>query len=272
MEEWVDDRLAEAGLHRTGELTCVHDRPWATVYTAPTIGGPVWLKAPGPGARFEVALYELLAKVAPDRIPRPIALDLDRCLLLLPDGGATLGAQLGELDLTDTLVTVLPQYGQLQRDLVPYTDSLLSFGVTDMRPAIMPARFDKAVAVTDPPRAVREMRATFTEWCARLDASPVPASLDHNDLHMWNVFFAGGQARFYDWGTVLNWSLRSSAAASFRRRVLEARTSLFEHTPRSVRRRLLHSAPGSYRTRSRACSSRSRWSATSWASAPPTRP
>jgi hypothetical protein len=200
MEEWVDDRLAEAGLRRTGELTCVHDRPWATVYTAPTTGGPVWLKAPGPGVRFEVALYELLAKVAPDRIPRPIALDLDRCLLLLPDGGATLGAQLGELDLTDALVTVLPQYGQLQRDLVPCTDSLLSFGVTDMRPAIMPARFDEAVAVTDPPRAVREMRATFTEWCARLEASPVPASLDHNDLHMWNIFFAGGQARFYDWG------------------------------------------------------------------------
>lgn len=200
MDEWVDARLAEAGLHRTGDITCVHDRPWATVYTAPTTGGLVWLKVPGPGSRFEVPLYELLARVAPDRIPHPIALDLDLGLLLLPDGGATLGAQLGELDVTEALVTTLPQYGQLQRDLVPHTDNLLSFGVTDMRPAIMPARFDEAVAVAGPPRAVREMRATFAEWCARLGASPIPASLDHNDLHLWNIFFAGGQARFYDWG------------------------------------------------------------------------
>jgi Phosphotransferase enzyme family len=204
-EKWLDRRLAEVGMRRTGPVTCPHDRPWGTVHTAPTTGGPVWLKAPCPATVFEVALYELLEKVVPARIPRPIAVDHDRGWVLLPDGGATLGDQVDDAELADVLVVVLPQYAQLQRDLAPHVTELLSFGVADMRPAIMPGRFDEALAVVEERagrqlHAVREMRATFVGWCERLAASRVGASLDHNDLHPWNVFFDAGQARFYDWG------------------------------------------------------------------------
>jgi hypothetical protein len=175
------------------------------VHTAPTTGGPVWLKAPGPGTVFEVALYGLLEKVAPERVPRPIAVDLDRGWVLLPDGGGTLGEQLGDVALADALVAVLPQYGQLQRDLAPHADELMSFGVADMRPPVMPARFDEAVAAVEARAgrrldAVRETRATFVEWCGRLEVSVVAPSIDHNDLHPWNMFLAAGRARFYDWG------------------------------------------------------------------------
>lgn len=209
-EEWLDEQLAAVGRRRTGPVTCPHDRPWGTVHTAPTSDGPVWLKAPGPGTAFEVALYELLAEVAPERIPCPLAVDVARGWVLLPDGGTTLRARLDDVDLADALVTVLPQYGQLQRDLAPHVDRLVSFGVTDMRPAIMPTRFDEAVAAVERRAAaarmglslgpVREMRATFLDWCARLATSPVAASLDHNDLHPANVFIEAGRARFYDWG------------------------------------------------------------------------
>jgi hypothetical protein len=196
--EWLDQRLAAAGLRRTGEITCPHDRPWGTVHTAPTTGGPVWLKAPGAGTVFEVALYELLGEVAPDHALRPIAVDPDRGWILLPDGGTTLGD--AGTDLVDGLVTVLPQYAALQRDLAGHTGALLSCGVADMRPATMPGRFDEAVAAITAPPEVHALRGTYAEWCARLAASPVPASIDHNDLHPWNVFLDGGHARFYDWG------------------------------------------------------------------------
>ncbi len=190
-------------MRRTGPVTCQHDRPWGTVHSASTTGGPVWLKAPGPGTVFEVALYELLEKAAPAGIPRPIAVDVARGWVLLPDGGPTLGDL--DVDLVDTLVTVLPRYGQLQRDLSPHADELVSMGVADMRPAVMPDRFDEAVAAVEARAgrrvdAVREMRATFVDWCVRLGESPVAASIDHNDLHPWNIFYAGGQAKFYDWG------------------------------------------------------------------------
>ncbi|MFI7680795.1 phosphotransferase [Actinophytocola sp. NPDC049390] len=201
--EWLDERLAAAGLRRTGEITCPHDRPWSTVHTAQTTGGPVWLKAPGPGTVFEVALYELLARVTPAWVLHPIAVDLDRGWVLLPDGGTTLAES--DTDLVAALVAVLPEYGRLQRALAPHTGALLSFGVADMRPHVMPDRFDEAVAsVTattgDPLDEVRAMRPAYAQWCARLAASPVPASIDHNDLHPGNVFADGDHIRFYDWG------------------------------------------------------------------------
>jgi aminoglycoside phosphotransferase (APT) family kinase protein len=86
-----------------------------------------------------------------------------------------------------------------------------------MRPAIMPTRFDQAL------KAVRRylerhgdadelatyervvaLRDAFAEWCARLSLAPGAPSLDHNDLHPWNMLVldgeAVGNARFYDWG------------------------------------------------------------------------
>jgi hypothetical protein len=213
---WADRRLADAGLERTGETTQPHLRPWGTVLKIPTVTGPAWLKAPGPGTVFEVALYELLGRVAPDWVLPPIAVDVERGWVLLPDGGTTLGDRLDEVDLTDALVTILPRYAQLQRDLVPHVDALLSFGIADMRPAAMPARFDEALDWVgryvddrgrDGDREILERAAahrdTFMGWCDRLRAGVVPASLDHNDLHPWNIFVAGddgSEGRFYDWG------------------------------------------------------------------------
>jgi hypothetical protein len=203
---WLDDRLAAAGIERTGEVRQPRLRAWGTVLTAPTTRGPVWLKAPGPGTAFEVALYGLLAAVVPDRVLAPIAVDTARGWLLLPDGGPTL-----DDEAFDELAANLARYAQLQRDLSSHVDSLLESGVADMRPAAMPARFAEALALTSryatdhgtrDDRAalagIAEMEDEFGGWCARLAASPVPASLDHNDLHPGNIFASG--TRFYDWG------------------------------------------------------------------------
>ena len=74
----------------------------------------------------------------------------------------------------------------------------------------MAERFDEALDATSDHanaadrathRRVEAMRDTFTAWCEQLAASRVPTSLDHNDLHPWNVLGDGaGDARFYDWG------------------------------------------------------------------------
>ncbi|MCT2582876.1 aminoglycoside phosphotransferase family protein [Actinophytocola gossypii] len=199
---WMDGRLTAAGIARTGPVVEHRVRAWGTVLTAPTDRGPVWFKAPGPRTVFEVRLYEVLAAVVPDRVLTPIATDPERGWLLLPDGGPTLDG-----DLT-VLAEVLPRYGALQRDLASHVDSMLAVGVTDMRPAAMPARFDEAVEVArsraespDDHAAIDEVvasRPEFVSWCDRLAASPVPSSLDHNDLHPANVFADG--TRFYDWG------------------------------------------------------------------------
>ena len=209
---WLDERLAASGIRRTGEVSQPHLRPWATALRAPTDRGPVWLKAAGPETAFEVALYQLLERAAPERVLAPIASDPGRGWVVLPDGGVTLGERLGELDPVEAMAVVLPEYGRLQRDLAPRVDELLRLGLADMRAAVMPRRFEEAVEAVgryverrgtgsdhETVRRVLAMRGRFGEWCARLQGAAVGASLDHNDLHWWNVF-VDGRVRFYDWG------------------------------------------------------------------------
>jgi hypothetical protein len=211
---WVDERLAEAGLERTGEMEQRSLRPWASVLRVPTSAAPVWLKATGPQARFEVRLYRLLHEVAPERVLTPLATSVERGWVLLPDGGPSLGDRLEGPALVDALGEALPAYGRLQLDLAPRTHELLELGVSDMRPEIMPSRFDEAVEAVrayverrdgdDSERSrlqeVVAMRDTVERWCGQLAASGVPASLDHNDLHAWNILGSGSDVRFYDWG------------------------------------------------------------------------
>jgi Phosphotransferase enzyme family len=210
---WVDDRLAEAGLERTGEPEERSMRPWAAVFRVPASGGPVWLKATGPQARFEVGLYGLLQSVAPDRVLTPLGVSMERAWLLLPDGGPSFGDRLEGPPLVAALGEALPAYARLQRDLIPHAQDLLELGVSDMRPGIMPSRFDEAVDAvgayverrgeTSERAQLRDvvgMRETVAGWCDRLAVSAVQPSLDHNDLHAWNILGDPADPRFYDWG------------------------------------------------------------------------
>ena len=71
----------------------------------------------------------------------------------------------------------------------------------------MLGRFDEALEATSDSAdgathvRVEARRGTFAAWCEQLAASQLTASLDHNDLHPWNVLGDGADgARFYDWG------------------------------------------------------------------------
>jgi hypothetical protein len=195
---WLDEQLSAAGIQRVGEIEQPHLRPWATVLRAATSAGVVWLKAAGPGTRFEVGLYELLERAAPDQVLEPMAIDLARGWLLLPDGGVPLGEQAGGSALIDAMTEVLPQYGELQRRVAPHVKGLLALGITDMRAHVMPQRFEEALDLVGARvrnhtertslQRVSRLRATFASWCGRLAAVPGQGSLDHNDLHPWNVF------------------------------------------------------------------------------------
>ncbi len=214
---WVDERLRERGIERTGELELVRERPWATIMRCPTTSGVVWLKAAGEATAFEAPLYELLAEAVPDRILVPLGVDAERGWILLPDGGPSLGVELEGPEMLEALVEVVPQYARMQRELAPHADRTLAEGVPDMRPAIMPTRFEEALEAASghvqrrgagSERAtlqrVAELRDAVAAWSERLAALPGPASIDHNDLHPWNILAgeAGGfeRARFYDWG------------------------------------------------------------------------
>jgi hypothetical protein len=213
---WLDQQLLSHGARRTSAVTQPHLRPWATILTARTTRGPIWLKATGPANSFEAGLYELLNRAVPKRVLAPIALDLERGWMLLPDGGPALADRLAGAELAEALAAILRCYARLQRDFAPESDSALALGVADMRAEIMPTRFDEALETvgrskvdrSHPSReTLREVAAlceTYRSWCERLAAAPGTASLDHNDLHPWNMLVPRldrpDQVRFYDWG------------------------------------------------------------------------
>jgi Phosphotransferase enzyme family len=215
--QWLDERLAAAAIERTGEPERESDRPWATVWSVPTDEGTVWLKGSGGGTLFEAGLYGILERVAPGRVLTPIALDVERGWMVLPDGGPLLADVVPDEGLADALAAILPGWAELQLAAAPEVDALLELGVADMRPAELPGRFEEALAAAaryaehhgDESHAatlneVEGLRETVARWCEQLAEMPGRASLDHNDLHPWNIFVAGDDlatsAKFYDWG------------------------------------------------------------------------
>ena len=214
---WVDDQLGRNGVRRVGEPD-ERIRNWSSVWKVPTDDGQVWFKAEGVGQAFEAKLYPVLQRLVPRHVLHPLAVDLERHWLLLPDGGPILRSVVGEdaERLVDAMVAFLPEYAQLQLDLVPHVDELLTVGVADMTPAVMPRRFDEAVQVAgtaiesvplpdpaaDTLRRVVAGRGRFVERCEILAAGQVPVTLQHDDLHHGNVFAhePGAPMTFFDWG------------------------------------------------------------------------
>lgn len=172
----------ETHVTRTGPVELHCERPWSTVWHAPTEQGRVWLKA-APG--HEAGLYALLVREVPDAVLHPLAVDVARGWMLLPDGGA----------VPNDVAPALPAYARVQRTLAAHVEELLALGVEDMRPAVMPARLAEAEAKTG--ADMSDVRERFEEACARLAAAPGGATLDHNDLHSNNVLTGD---RFFDWG------------------------------------------------------------------------
>ena len=212
---WIDDALRRHGRSRTGPVEQPRIRPWGTVLRAATAEGFVWLKAGADGTAVEAALYEVLARVTPDAILVPLAVDAPRGWVLLPDGGPSLHEATEGEELLDGLTAALPSYAALQLAMAATADELVALGVTDMRPAALPERFEQALAATEPyahrrgapddadlHARIAERRGDVARLADQLAAAPVSPSLDHNDLHAGNVLLAadGTGARFYDWG------------------------------------------------------------------------
>lgn len=195
---WMEDELAAAGIEPTGALEVTRERPWASVGRIATSRGVLWLKASAPATAFEAGIYAVLAEVASEHVLAPVAIDTAHGRVLLPDGGPPLGEELAGDALAAAMGPALRAYADLQRAATPRVGTLLDAGVPDMRPAVLPARLDAALAFVPVELAhrLRPLRARVVAWCDQLTAAT--PSLDHNDLHPFNMLDGG--RRFYDWG------------------------------------------------------------------------
>lgn len=215
--EWIDRELRGSGFTRTSQVELARMRPWSMLMRAETTAGQVWFKACGAGTAFEPPLYDVLHRVTPEFVLTPLAVDTARGWLLLPDGRPSLSEAVSEDELLDATASVFVHYAEFQLRVSRHLPAILGTGVADMRPSVVPQRFEEALAYVEGyvtrqgNAAVREelariagMRPRVQEWADRLAAAPGAPSLDHNDLHAHNVFVTRVNGslhpRFFDWG------------------------------------------------------------------------
>jgi hypothetical protein len=197
----VQQWLAANKVAPSGPIETVHARPWSTVLRVPTPDGDLFLKQAEPLQAYEASLTVALADRWPDRVPEVVVADTELAWLLLRDGGTTV-ADNGRVE---AFPTALRLYGELQVGETGYVDELLACGVRDLR-------LDVVVDAYEPfferdhglePAEVDALRAhapKYRELCARLGALGLPASIQHDDLHQWNVYVRGDRVAIYDWG------------------------------------------------------------------------
>jgi hypothetical protein len=196
-EEWIRRHVEPVGA-----IKMTHDRPWATVMRVPVAGGVTWFKACAPVQAFEPRLTAELFARWPDRVTEVLAIDETRRWLLLGDAGIAIGDRGNP---PEAWLEALPLYAELQRGEMTYALDHIDHGVPDLRMAVLPAGYERLLAselplAKDDVNRLRDYAPRFTELCAALVEMGIPESVQHDDLHMANLYSDGGNFRIVDWG------------------------------------------------------------------------
>ena len=196
-DDWIQQHVQP-----TGPAEPTHIRPWARVWRIPVADGVVWFKMCAPVQNFEPRLTAELSRRWPDRVGFVLGCDVQRAWLLMADAG-TPAMDLG--NPPELWLSALPLYAQLQRGEAQHAHDHLAHGVPDVRLAALPSLYARLLRSELPiePDEVRRLRtfeSQLARLCRELDACGIPETVQHDDLHMANVYLKAGRMRILDWG------------------------------------------------------------------------
>jgi len=196
-EAWI-----RAHVEPVAAIETVHERPWAMVSRVPLVHGVAWFKECAPVQGFEAQLTASLFSRWPDRVTSVLAHDDERRWLLLADAGRPL-RELG--NPPEMWMSALPRYAELQRGEVAHVEEHLKAGVPDLRVSASAALYEDLLRHelplgTEEIARLHAFAPRFEELSRALEACGVPPSVQHDDLHMNNVYERDGTLRIIDWG------------------------------------------------------------------------
>jgi hypothetical protein len=196
-EKWIRGHVTPAGAIETA-----HERPWSTVLRVPLADAVVWFKACSPVQAFEPRLTAELSARWSDRVSEVVAWDEQRRWLLLADAGTRIES-LG--NPPESWLVVLPRYAELQRGETIHAPAHLAHSVPDLRVASLPARYEELLRqdlplTSDESDRLKAFGGRFEELSAELAGHAIADTIQHDDLHMNNVFAQGERLRVLDWG------------------------------------------------------------------------
>ncbi len=214
-----------------GPIEVVRERAWATVARVPLANGSAWLKACETLHAFEPRLTAELHARAPDLVAEVLAYEEERAWLLLADAGTPID-ELG--NAPEIWLRILPLYAELQRDEAVDAAAHVEHGVPDLRVGALAALYEDLLRL-DLPLSTAELyrlrnhAGRFEQSCAELATAGIPESVQHDDLHMKNVYSLAGVLRILDWGDASISHPFASLVVTFR--FLEERNGLSPDDP-----------------------------------------
>jgi len=201
---WVELEVRRLG-HSVAGVEQVKHWSISSVLRVSTDGPDFYFKVPARLPYFvdEAMVTARLVERFPDYVPAPLAVDLERGWLLLPEFDEVFGWD-APLELRRQ---ALRRFAGLQRRTADLAADLLADGCHDRRLNVLETQVDQLVH--DPEAVARltdeeviELRRLAPELkalCGRLAALGLPSTLVHGDLHMMNVARVGGELVYFDW-------------------------------------------------------------------------
>jgi hypothetical protein len=211
---WIDAELTKHGRRRTEPVEVLHQRPWSTFIRVATDQGTVFFKAPAPPlSDFEAPLTMALSRWRSDVTVPVIAVDPERGWFLSEEAGVTLRSAHPGAEQIEHWVKLLPICAEMQIELAPRLQEMLSFGVPDRRLSKLPELYagilnptnenlrvgQKPGLTTDEYERLKALVPQLSTWCEELAAFGIPETLTHEEVHDANVLVDGERYIFADW-------------------------------------------------------------------------
>jgi hypothetical protein len=192
-EIWV-----RAHVTPTSAVEVTHERPWSTVARVPTTTGRSGSRTCAPVQAFEARLSAELSARWPDRVAVVLAHDVDRRWLLLADAGRGSSISAARRRRGSTCCRRTPSSSAASRH-TPTTMWRTACPTCAWQscPRVTPSSSTTARCRSRPPTARacgRSRRASRA--VRRACSSGIGETIQHDDLHMWNVY----GRRVLDWG------------------------------------------------------------------------
>lgn len=202
VESWVGIELGHLGLEPKGKLELVRTRPWAAVARIATTAGDVWFKESAPSLTFEPALTVAVSRRMPAFTTEVLL--TEGTWMLTRDAGLQLRTVVKRGKPAPSWDELLPIYAELQIELAKNAKELLALGAPDKRPAMVAEAYAGLVERVGRHNSldVKRLQALAPQLESLTDAlaSPLPATLIHEEFHETNVFVRDGRPRLLDWG------------------------------------------------------------------------
>jgi len=206
---WARDRLAEQGRSLSGAPEQIKDTYVSTVFRCPTDAGDAYLKILPEIFVREIEITEKLREWGVVDLPRRIAVDAERGLMLTEDMG---GRDLTDCLTPDLLARTVREFAEFQVASAARVDPERPGPFYDWRIEVLEREVrslpgDVGELLAGSPYALSAAEAEglrrglpgWLDLCARIRERAIPDALDHGDLRPENVRVVDDRIVLYDW-------------------------------------------------------------------------